>query len=161
MLLDAKSDSPVSLLDPVHRPCEKNKLDKSFSHSQTIWWHNGGMRIFIVTNIFTVQQSLSSDRIIKAKLRSWQSWGPITNGLVVVVIGLKSNYMLGRPIQNIFFSPFLSLCLMFWFLWKKSAKQYLTGSLYWLYGLFGPFLTLFNAKNIIFSPFREKIPGKA
>ena len=30
------------------------------------------------------------------------------------------------------------------------------------YGLFGPFLTLFNAKkNIIFSPFRKKIPGKA
>ena len=30
-----------------------------------------------------------------------------------------------------------------------------------LYGLFGPFLTLFNAKNIIFSPFRKKFPGKA
>ena len=30
-----------------------------------------------------------------------------------------------------------------------------------LYGLFGPFITLFNAKNIIFSPFRKKIPGKA
>ena len=30
-----------------------------------------------------------------------------------------------------------------------------------LYGLFGPFLTLFNEKNIIFSPFRKKFPGKA
>ena len=29
------------------------------------------------------------------------------------------------------------------------------------YGLFGPFLTLFNAKNIIFSSFRKKFPGKA
>ena len=30
------------------------------------------------------------------------------------------------------------------------------------YSLFGPFSTLFNAKNIIiFSPFRQKIPGKA
>ena len=29
-----------------------------------------------------------------------------------------------------------------------------------LYGLFGPFLTLFNAKNIIFSPFSKKIPEK-
>ena len=102
---------PVSLLDPVHRPCEKNKLDKSFSHSQTIWWHNGGMRIIIVTNTFTVQQSLSNDRIMKA-IEERESWGPITNGLVVVVIGLKSNFMLGRPIQNIFFFPFLSLCLI-------------------------------------------------
>ena len=30
-----------------------------------------------------------------------------------------------------------------------------------LYGFFGPFLTLFNEKNIIFSPFRKKFPGKA
>ena len=30
-----------------------------------------------------------------------------------------------------------------------------------LYGLLGPFLTLFNEKNIIFSPFRKKFPGKA
>ena len=107
MLLDAKSDSPVSLLDPVHRPCEKNKLDKSFSHSQTIWWHNGGMRIITVTNTFTVQKSLSNDRIMKA-IEERQSWGPITNGLVVVVIGLKSNFMLGRPFQNISLFPSLA-----------------------------------------------------
>ena len=35
-------------------------------------------------------------------------------------------------------------------------------ALFWpLYGLFGPFLTLFNEKNIIFSPFRKNFPGKA
>ena len=30
-----------------------------------------------------------------------------------------------------------------------------------LYGLFGPFLTLFNEENIIFSSFRKNFPGKA
>ena len=32
---------------------------------------------------------------------------------------------------------------------------------HYMAGLFGPFLTSFNEKNIIFSPFRKKFPGKA
>ena len=65
---------------------------------------------------------------------------------------------------------FLFFISYFWHFWSNfslSLNTYLRTfqNLFCLFyaflALFGPFLTLFNAKNIIFSPFRKKFPGKA